>query len=171
MTAPLTMFFVWYTIILTYFKGIFRIMKLYFDNCCYNRPYDDQTQERIHLEGEAVLAIINKCNQNNDEIIGGPVVDLEIDQITDIEKKEKIKSFYDKTITWKIDYTENIFKRVQELSGQTNIRTLDRFHLSFAEYSDVDVLLTTDIKFEKACSKMDLKIKVINPLKYLMEVM
>jgi hypothetical protein len=23
-------------------------MKLYLDNCCYNRPYDDQTQERIH---------------------------------------------------------------------------------------------------------------------------
>ena len=52
-------------------------MKLYLDNCCYNRPYDDQTQERIHLEGEAVLAIINKCKQNNDEIIGSPVLDIE----------------------------------------------------------------------------------------------
>jgi hypothetical protein len=30
------------------------------DNCCFNRPYDDQTQEKIHLEGEAVLAIIKK---------------------------------------------------------------------------------------------------------------
>jgi hypothetical protein len=39
-------------------------MKLYLDNCCYNRPYDDQTQERIHLEGEAVLVIINKYKQN-----------------------------------------------------------------------------------------------------------
>jgi hypothetical protein len=35
-------------------------MKLYLDSCCYNRPYDDQTQERIHLEGEAVLAIIHR---------------------------------------------------------------------------------------------------------------
>ena len=146
-------------------------MKLYFDNCCYNRPYDDQTQEKIHMEGEAILAIIHKCDQNNDEIIGSPVLDLEIDKISDIEKKEKVKSFYDKTITWKINYTENIAKRVQELSRETNIRVLDRFHLSFAEYSDADVLLTTDTKFEKACSKMDLKIKVINPLKYLMEVM
>jgi hypothetical protein len=24
-------------------------MKLYLDSCCYNRPYDDQTQKRIHL--------------------------------------------------------------------------------------------------------------------------
>jgi len=29
-------------------------MKLYLDSCCYNRPYDDQTQEKIHMEGEAL---------------------------------------------------------------------------------------------------------------------
>ena len=122
------------------------------------------------MEGEAILTIINKCKQNNDEIIGSPVLDLEIDQIVDIEKKEKVKYFYNQTITAKVNYTANILKRVQELSEQTNIRTLDRFHLSFAENSDADVLLTTDIKFEKASSKMNLKIKVTNPLKYLMEV-
>lgn len=27
-------------------------MIIYLDNCCYNRPFDDQTQERIHLESE-----------------------------------------------------------------------------------------------------------------------
>ena len=60
---------------------------------------------------------------------------------------------------------------VKELSRKTKIRTLDSFHLSFAEIFNLDVLLTTDIKFEKACSKMNLKVKVINPIKYLMEVM
>ncbi len=29
-------------------------MKIYLDNCCYNRPFDDQTQERIHLESEVL---------------------------------------------------------------------------------------------------------------------
>jgi len=145
-------------------------MKLYLDNCCYNRPYDDQTQEKIHMEGEAVLAIINRCKQNNDAIIGSAVLDLEIDQIDDIEKREKVKYFYNQTITIKVDYTANILKRVRELSEQTNIRTLDRFHLSLAEYSNADILLTTDNKFEKASSKLNLKVKVINPLRYLMEV-
>ena len=32
------------------------IMKIYMDNCCYNRPYDDQTHIRIYLETEAKLA-------------------------------------------------------------------------------------------------------------------
>lgn len=30
-------------------------MKIYLDNCCYNRPYDDQSQVRIQLETQAKL--------------------------------------------------------------------------------------------------------------------
>ena len=33
-------------------------MTLYLDNCCYNRPFDDQTHDRIHIESEAVLAAL-----------------------------------------------------------------------------------------------------------------
>lgn len=33
-------------------------MIVYLDNCCYNRPFDDQTQERVHLESEAILTIL-----------------------------------------------------------------------------------------------------------------
>jgi predicted nucleic acid-binding protein len=146
-------------------------MKLYLDNCCYNRPYDDQTQERIHLEGEAILAIINKYRRNDHEIIGSSVLDIEIEQIGNIEKQEKVKHFYEQTISKKIGYNVNILKRVKELSELSNIRTLDRFHLSFAEYAGADILLTTDVKFEKACSKLDLNIKVMNPLNFLLEEM
>jgi predicted nucleic acid-binding protein len=145
-------------------------MKFYLDCCCYNRPYDDQTQEKIHMEGEAVLAIISKSKQINDEIIGSLALDLEIEQINDIEKKEKVKYFYDQAITEKIKYSTDILKRVQELSEQASIRTIDMFHLAFAENANADVLLTTDTKFEKSASKLILKLKVINPLRYFMEV-
>ena len=145
-------------------------MKLYFDICCYSRFYDDQGQLKIYMESEAILNIINVAKQNNDEIYGSPALDLEIDQIEDIEKRDKIKYFYEQTITQKIDYTENVFNRVKELAEKTKIRTLDRFHLSFAEINSIDILLTTDARLEKACSKMGLNIKVINPIKYLMEV-
>jgi predicted nucleic acid-binding protein len=144
-------------------------MKLYLDTCCYNRPYDDQTQERIHLEGEAVLTIVNKRGQTNDEIIGSLVLDLEMEQIENIEKQEKVKNFYAQTINKKIEYNNDILRRVKELSEQTKIRTFDRFHLSFAENAGVDILLTTDDKFEKACSKLNLKIRVMNPLNFLLE--
>ena len=145
-------------------------MRIYLDNCCYNRLFDDQTQIKIHLESESILAIINKCKQNNDEIIGSAALEFEIENIVNVDKKERVKYFYKQTITTKINYKNDIFERVQELSKQTNIRTLDKFHLSFAENSGADILLTTDNKFEKASFKLNLKVKVINPLKYLLEI-
>ena len=30
-------------------------MLIYLDNCCYNRPYDDQSYMRINLETQAVV--------------------------------------------------------------------------------------------------------------------
>ena len=123
------------------------------------------------MESEAILNILNISKKNNDEIIGSPALDLEIDQIDDAEKRNKIKYFYELTKTEKTDYNINIYNRVKEISELTKLKTLDSFHLSFAENSNADILLTTDAKFEKACSKMNLKIKVINPIKHLMEVL
>ncbi|MDR0764761.1 MAG: hypothetical protein LBE65_04120 [Synergistaceae bacterium] len=32
-------------------------MRVYLDNCCYNRPFDDLSQDRVYLEAEAVMAV------------------------------------------------------------------------------------------------------------------
>src|SRR5438067_844857 len=34
-------------------------MRIYLDICCLKRPFDDQTQARVHLETEAVLALLD----------------------------------------------------------------------------------------------------------------
>ena len=36
-----------------------KILRIYLDNCCYNRPYDDQSQIRISLEAQAKIFIQN----------------------------------------------------------------------------------------------------------------
>lgn len=47
-------------------------MRVYLDNCCYNRPYDDQSQMRIHLETDSFDYTIWRKeyfkNRNLDEI-------------------------------------------------------------------------------------------------------
>ena len=30
-------------------------MRVYLDNCCYNRPFDEQTQPHVRLETEAKM--------------------------------------------------------------------------------------------------------------------
>jgi len=39
-------------------KGREKMLKIYLDNCCYNRPFDVLTQERLRLESEAIVAIV-----------------------------------------------------------------------------------------------------------------
>ena len=35
-------------------------MKIYLDVCCLNRPFDNQAQDRIRLETEAVVLILDR---------------------------------------------------------------------------------------------------------------
>ena len=41
-------------------------MRIYLDNCCFNRPYDNQAQIRISLEAQAKLYIQNLIRQKSD---------------------------------------------------------------------------------------------------------
>lgn len=45
------------------------VMRIYLDVCCLNRPFDDQTQIRIHLEAEAILSIIQSVDDGEWEWI------------------------------------------------------------------------------------------------------
>ena len=38
-------------------------MRIYLDNCCFNRPYDDQSSFRVLLETQAKLYVQEKVRQ------------------------------------------------------------------------------------------------------------
>ena len=52
-------------------------MRIYLDNCCFNRPYDDQTQIRIRIESEAKLFIQAKILAGEIELAWSYVLDFE----------------------------------------------------------------------------------------------
>lgn len=143
-------------------------MRIYLDNCCFNRPFDDQTQERIHLESEAILTILKHGQLGEYSIVGSDILKLEIDRMHDDIKKYRVKELYD-VVVENISYTESIRSRAQEIMAESKIRTFDSLHIAAAEAAAVDVLLTTDDKLEKMASKLQLKVKVMNPLKFAWE--
>ncbi len=65
-------------------------MKLYLDVCCLNRPFDDQSQNRVRLEAEAVLSILELAGSGALEIIGSDIIDDELLQMPDNERREKV---------------------------------------------------------------------------------
>lgn len=52
----------------------------------------------------------------------------------------------------------------------SKIRTFDSLHIAAAEEGKADVMLTTDDKLEKMAENLNLKVKVMNPLRFVWEV-
>ena len=40
-----------------------RARRIYLDVCCFNRPFDDQSWDRVRMEAEAVKGILLKIRQ------------------------------------------------------------------------------------------------------------
>ena len=58
-------------------------MKIYMDACCLNRPFDDQSQDRVRIEAEAVLSILDYCASGEWELASSKALDFELAQCPD----------------------------------------------------------------------------------------
>ena len=52
-------------------------MRIYLDLCCFNRPYDDQSQPRIRIETEAKIVIQQKLKNGEHEFLWSSILDFE----------------------------------------------------------------------------------------------
>ena len=145
-------------------------VKIYLDNCCYNRPFDDLSQERIYLESETILMILRKKEEGQYLIIGSDILEIEMSRMKDEIKKQRVKELYEMADIH-IDYIEEIKQRSKEIMAMSNIRLFDSLHIATAEYAGADILLTTDDKLEKMSAKLKLNVKIMNPIRFVLEVM
>jgi hypothetical protein len=93
-------------------------MKVYMDNCCYCRPFDNQSQQRIHLESEAVLVVATRAQQKEDTVIGSDILVLEIEAIIDEKKKHKVKELYE-VAEIHVPYTDEMRNRAQDIMNKS----------------------------------------------------
>jgi len=145
-------------------------MKIYFDVCCLNRPYDDQTQDRIHLEAEAIIGILRHIELNEWIWVSSGVVNYEISKTQNNERKGRLESM----ARWAsefVEVNEDIFIRAKKIQ-EFGIKEYDALHIACGEYGRADVFLSTDDKLLRIAEKniKKLKIKVINPLIWLQKM-
>lgn len=146
-------------------------MRIYFDNCCFNRPFDDRTQNRIYDEGNAVLSIIKRAEDNNYDIIGSSILEYEISLMRDEEKRSKVWTLYRSTITEKINSSNEILEAAKKIYENSSIKSKDAVELASAEDGNADVFLTTDDRLIKMGTKLlSVKIRILNPIDFLGEL-
>ena len=68
-------------------------MLIYLDNCCFNRPFDDQKQIRIHIETEAKLFIQSKIFAGEFRLAWSYILDYENAANPFPERKETIANW------------------------------------------------------------------------------
>jgi predicted nucleic acid-binding protein len=145
--------------------------RIYADICCLNRPLDALQQPRVKLESEAILAILEKCEQREWTLLNSEAIRFEIAKNRDPIKKEQLETIISVATT---DLTTNpeIIAISQSLT-QIGFTTYDALHLAFAQHYQADIFLTTDDRLlKKATKQTDLiTIPTANPVIWLMNTL
>lgn len=121
--------------------------KIYLDVCCLNRPFDDWTQERVRLEGEAILSIIERINLGNLKLLSSEAIAVELERLRNLSKKENILKILSVAEDI-IEIDDDVEFRSQQLE-QLGFGLYDSYHLACAEAGKVDIFLSTDDRLLK----------------------
>jgi hypothetical protein len=141
---------------------------VYMDCCCLNRPADNQTQDKIRIESDAIIGILFKCFYGSWKLIGSDIVEYEIMKTPDMNKRNKALNLYS-VKKEKIDFNDTIRVRALEIQ-KYGLKPFDSLHFASAEYRNVDVLLTVDRDFINYSRKVGSILRVENPINWYMEV-
>ena len=145
-------------------------IKIYLDACCLNRPFDNQSQVRVHLESEAILQIIESAKKGKVFWFNSDALEFEVDKIENQDKKEKVLALLEYSNN-KIEMNDSIVAKAIDIQ-KLGFSPLDALHVALGIFIQVDVLLTTDDKLEKIGKKNKLKIgiDIDNPLNWIKNI-
>lgn len=141
-------------------------MRLYLDNCCFNRPFDDQDTLTIRLETEAKLHI-QAAIRNGDYALGWSYVpDFENAANPISERRNEIQK-WETLATAFASETPAILRTMNELRN-LGFKPLDALHLACAEGLNCDCFLTVDKGILKKAAAV-VAVRTMNPLDFVVE--
>ncbi len=142
-------------------------MKIYLDNCCFNRPFDDQTQIRIRIETEAKLKIQEEVRSGNVQLVWSYILDYENNRNPFFERKTRITGCKKYAID-DVEETSEVLSTAG-LMNKIGVHKVDSLHIACAIFSCCDYFLTTDDKILRWKDRI-VQIKINDPIGFIKEV-
>ena len=139
-------------------------MKIYLDNCCFNRPYDDQSHIRIRLESEAKLKIQEDIRNGDIQLVWSYILDYENGKNPFRERREQIAKWR-KYATYDVVESESVLK-LASILFEKGIRKMDSLHVACAVDASADFFLTTDDGILKKAALVE-QIHVTDPIGFI----
>lgn len=126
------------------------MLRIYLDNCCYNRPYDDQSQIRISLETQAKLYIQNLIKDKQVELVTSYMLEYENGKNKLGKRKQVIAEFMESNESYYVGIErDSDVAKIAEPIMQTGVKEKDAFHVACAILSKCDYFITTDDRLLK----------------------
>ena len=142
-------------------------MRIYLDSCIVCRLFDDRTQLRIRQEAEAIEAVLRLFSEGLAVWVTSDALQDELQENPDQQLRTAgIRLLSLSSEKAPIDSATESRSEELERSGFT---AYDALHLACAERAGVDLLLTTDDRFERRVKRGvgAARISVQNPLNWL----
>jgi predicted nucleic acid-binding protein len=139
-------------------------LKIYLDNCCYNRPFDDLTIEKNWLEANAKMFIQSLIKYKSISLYYSFMSQVEIDDNPYEERKAYILDFVESNAIGFIGKTR--FSEIETLAGEimlTGIKKKDATHLACSMIAECDYFITTD---RRVLNHKTDRIKIVNPIEF-----
>lgn len=139
-------------------------MLIYLDNCCFNRPFDDQKQIRIRIETEAKLFIQGEILTGEFRLAWSYILDYENSANPFPEREETIANWKKHAV---VDTNET--KILLDLARQLNakgIKAKDSLHIASSVVMQCDYFITTDLFLIKKLANFE-GIKVVSPVEFI----
>ena len=142
-------------------------MLLYLDLNCFNRPFDDQSQERIAHETAAVFVILQRIIDGVDQLIWSAILTFENAQHPLADRRTEIAQWAHRAVV-NIAITQQVATRARALTA-AGFRPLDAAHLACAEAAACDRFLTCDDQVLRRTRRVQVGLRVQNPTDYVQE--
>lgn len=138
-----------------------RASLIYLDMCCFNRPYDMQTQLRVRLETEAKLRIQEMIRKQELSLAWSYILDFETSLNPLLERKQTIASWRF-LATVRVMESETVIAMAEDYVAR-GIKVYDALHVACARTAHATLFVSTDDRLlSKLRSEQD--IKAVTPL-------
>ncbi len=143
-------------------------MKVYLDNCCFNRPYDDQSQLRISLETQAKLYVQDLIKSGKLNLVSSYMLWYENSQNPYEIRKKAISEFLQKNTSEYIgaDNLDSIKSKAEDIMKK-GIKPKDARHVASALLASCDYFLTTD---DRLLKYQTTEMKLMNPIDFIKSI-
>ena len=131
-------------------------MRIYLDLCCFNRPYDDQSQARIRLETEAKLVLQQKVRDGQCQLVWSAILDYENEKSPYPEHRKAIAQWR-QLAEPHIRADEAVVDKARNLQTQ-GLTSFDALHVASAIRAGAELFVSTDDRLiRKLRAQRDIK--------------